>query len=737
MNDRNGIAEIAGGRAAKPPPGAALDQTLQLADQHLQAGRLAAAEAVCREFLRRYPNCAPMLHLLGIVLYQAGALNSAIDVIRRAVHIDGSIALHHCNLGEMYRIAGQRDAALAAGRRALALDPNLPQALNNVGIVHYERDEFDEAVAHYRRATALAPNYAEAFSNLGNALRAQKKYVEALAAYRQALQLRPDYADALNNMGTALRDMGRPHEAETAYQRSLALKPDNPGALNNLALALKEREEFNEASALLTRSLLIDANNAKTLTYLALVRLDQKQVGDAEIATARALSLVPDEPEALNAMGLVRFEQHNADAALALFRRAVARKPDLADAHNNIGNVLREEGKLDAARTAYQRAIELDTHEVAYFVNYADTKKITETDPQLAAMEERARQADNLTGIARCRLNFALAKAYDDLGRYDEAFACLREANALKRERIVYDESRMLGSFDQIRKIFDQRLLAREQSGDSSSLPVFIVGMPRSGTTLIEQVLASHPAVYGAGELADINALVDNLPGIGGNAFRYPEDAATLTGDQLRALGQAYVERQRQRAPNAQRVTDKMPANFLFLGLIHLALPNACIIHVCRDPRDTCLSCYSKLFAAEQNFTYELGELGRYYRKYAELMAHWRDVLPEGRVLEISYEDVVADLEASARRIVDHCGLAWHPNCIAFHEARRPVRTASASQVRQPIYRTSEGRWRSYQEHLGPLFAALGDLVGHDTASLSATNERRALADRSDSEAIL
>jgi hypothetical protein len=159
-------------------------------------------------------------------------------------------------------------------------------------------------------------------------------------------------------------------------------------------------------------------------------------------------------------------------------------------------------------------------------------------------------------------------------------------------------------------------------------------------------------------------------------------------------------------------VTDKMPGNFMFLGLIHLALPGARIIHVRRDPRDTCLSCYSKLFSAEQDFTYDLGELGRYYRKYAELTAHWRDVLPEGRVLEIRYEDVVEDLDASARRIVEHCGLDWHPACIAFHEARRPVRTASASQVRRPIYRTSEGRWRAYREHLGPLLAALGDLCG-------------------------
>jgi tetratricopeptide (TPR) repeat protein len=683
-------------------------QALALAEQHMQAGRLPAAETLCRDILHARPDWAPALHLLGIVLYQSSNLAFAIDFVRRAIAADGSVALYHCNLCEMYRLAGQRDAAFEAGRRSLAIDPNMPQALNNVGIVHYERDEFDQAVAHYRRATALAPAYTEAFSNLGNALRAQKKYNEALTAYRQALQLRPAYADALNNMGTALRDMGRRDEAEATYRRALALKPDSSSVLNNLALVHKEREQFGDASALLTRSLLIDPNNAKTLTYLALVRLEQKQLTDAEIAAARALTLTPEDADALNAMGLVRFEQQNPDAALVHFRRAIARKPDLADAHNNIGNVLKEGGQIAAARAAYEQAIKLEPRETAYFVNLADSKKFTEGDADLATMEGVARQGENLTPIGRSRLKFALAKAYDDLGRYDEAFACMHEGNALKRERLSYDETRTLESFDRIRSTFDRKMLGKS-GGFSSSLPVFVVGMPRSGSTLIEQILASHPAIHGAGELADFNWLVDQLPGTGGNAFRYPEDATVLSADQLHALGKAYVDRQRARAPDTERITDKMPANFLFLGLIHLALPDARVIHVLRDPRDTCLSCYSKLFTAEQNFTYELGELGRYYRKYAELMMHWREVLPKDTLLEIRYEDVVADLETSARRIVDHCGLDWHPNCITFHETRRPVRTASATQVRRPIYRTSEGRWRAYERHLGPLLAALGD----------------------------
>jgi tetratricopeptide (TPR) repeat protein len=686
-----------------------VEQVLALAEQHLEAGRLPAAEALCRDILRARADCAPALHLLGIIAYRAGNLPVAIDLLRRATAADGAVALYYCNLGEMCRLAGQGDAALAAGRRALAIDPNLPQALNNVGIVHYERGEFDDAVAHYRRALALAAGYAEAHSNLGNALRAQKKYDEALIAYRQARELRPDYADAINNMGTALREMGRLGEAESTYRHALALRPNDPGVLNNLALALKDNEQFDEAIALLSRSLAADPNNVKTLTYLALIRLEQKLVPVAEIAAQRAISLAPDDPEALNAMGLVRFEQQNADAALALFHRALELKPDLADTHNSIGNILKEDGKLAAARAEYERAVELDPRETAYYFNLADSKKFAEGDAHLVAMENLARNAGTLSNTAQSRLNFALAKAYDDLGRRDEAFRCMREGNALKRARIDYDEARMFGYFDRIRATFDRDLIRTKTGGCPSALPVFVVGMPRSGTTLIEQILASHPDVYGAGELADLGWMAGRMRDASGNAIRYPEDMPALTPDQLRGFGKTYVEGLEARAPDTKRVTDKMPANFLFLGLIHLALPGARIIHVMRDPRDTCLSCYSKLFSAPQDFTYDLRELGRYYRKYDELMTHWREVLPKGRMLEVRYEDVVADLDASARRIVDHCGLDWNPACIAFHEAKRPVRTASASQVRRPIYRSSAGRWRDYQKHLGPLLSALGD----------------------------
>ena len=262
--------------------------------------------------------------------------------------------------------------------------------------------------------------------------------------------------------------------------------------------------------------------------------------------------------------------------------------------------------------------------------------------------------------------------------------------------------------FDRIEAIFSRELIEKKSGGgDASPMPIFILGMPRSGTTLVEQIIASHPMVHGAGELQTLNDVAQTVRGSDGQPMSYPEFVSALDAPALRQIGARYIAAVRALAPEGARVTDKMPSNYYFAGLIHLALPNATIIHTIRDPVDTCISCFSKLFSAEQNHTYELGELGRYNSRYQRLMAHWRRVLPAGRILDVRYEDVVADLEGQARRIIAHCGLPWDDRCLAFHETDRPVRTASATQVRQPIYRSAVGRWRVYQQQVGPLLAEL------------------------------
>jgi tetratricopeptide (TPR) repeat protein len=423
----------------------------------------------------------------------------------------------------------------------------------------------------------------------------------------------------------------------------------------------------------------------------------------------RAYALNPNNHDVLNAMGRIAFEHGELEAALAHHQRALALKPDLADALNNMGNVLKELGRLDEARAAYLQSLALDPKITGVYVNLADSKKFAAGDLHLAAMEALDRGSDPLSDTDRLQLDFALAKAYADIKDHKRSFEHLLRANGGKRAQIKYDEAEVFALLDRIEAVFTPALISQKAAvGDPMRPPIFVIGMPRSGTTLVEQIIASHPEVYGAGELKTLNEIAGDVRGTDGNAIAYPEFVPALDAKALRQIAARYLDGIRKHAPAAKHITDKMPSNYYFAGLIHLAMPNAVIIHTIRDPIDTCISCFSKLFTAEQNHTYDLAELGRYHRRYRQLMAHWRRVLPPGRILDVRYEDVVADLEGQARRIIAHCGLAWSEACLSFHETERPVRTASASQVRQPIYQTAVGRWRVYEDFLGRLLGALG-----------------------------
>ena len=708
--ERNaGISPISG-------RGLSAAQALLLAEQQRLRGYLGQAEELCRSAMAAEPDNADAAHLLGIIAHQSGKLDDAIAHVGRATRLAPDVPLYQANLGEMYRLAGRVDEAVSHGRRAIALKPDYPEALSNLGIAHYDQGRYHEAIGCYDRALALRPDYAEAHSNRGNALRALRRLTDSEAAYRRALDLRPGFSAGWNNLGTTLRDLKRPEEAERAYRRALADLPNDPETLDNLALALKDLDRLDEAAELLRRALSIEARSDKIYVHYASVLIDQKQVDAAAAAAERAVALNADSHDAINLLGRVAFERGALDTALAHYRHALALKPDLADAHNNMGNALKEQGDLAAARTAFLRAIELDPTLSGVYVNLADSTIFTPGDPQLAAMQALAAQQDGLSATDRMHLDFALAKAFADLREYRRSFEHLVRGNAGKRAMIQYDEAANMALFDRIEATFTPaRIAAKSGHGDPSDVPIFVLGMPRSGTTLVEQILASHPSVHGAGELKTFNEVVDTVRGPDGAARPFPEFVAALDAAAIRAIGTRYLAEIRKLAPASPHITDKMPSNYYFAGLIHLALPNARIIHTLRDPVDTCLSCFSKLFTAEQQHTYELGELGRYYRRYQQLMAHWRRVLPAGRMLEIRYEDVVADLEGQARRIIAHCSLEWDPRCLAFHATERPVRTASATQVRQPIYRSAIGRWRVYEEFLGPLLAELsGDPASRD-----------------------
>jgi tetratricopeptide (TPR) repeat protein len=467
---------------------------------------------------------------------------------------------------------------------------------------------------------------------------------------------------------------GRLAEALRRYDRILSEKPDWPQVHSNRGLALAR-----------------------------LGRLDA-----AAEAYQQAIAFDPDHPETLSNCGVVLAELNRFTEAEQNFRRAIALQPGFAGAFNNLGLILKEQGRFAEALQAIKEAIRLAPKNTSYYASLAAIRSFERGDPYIAALEAMADDAAALSVEDRVHLHFTLGRAYEHIGEFERAFQQLLAGNALKRGQIAYNEALALTRMKTTRAIFSRDFIRRhEASGETSHAPVFVVGMARSGTTLIEQILASHPVVFGAGELQlfeqAVNAVGKMMPG----APRFPDMASAFGAEHFRSLARRYLEQLLPRAPASSRIVDKMPANFHFVGLIHLALPNATIIHAVRDPIDTCVSCFSVNFTYAQPHTFDLAELGRYYRQYRGLMAHWHDVLPPGRVIDVPYEELVGDLEGAARRIVAACGLDWDPRCLDFHRTKRPIRTTSSVQVRQPIYDSSVGRGRRYEKLLGPLLAEL------------------------------
>ncbi len=382
-------------------------------------------------------------------------------------------------------------------------------------------------------------------------------------------------------------------------------------------------------------------------------------------------------------------------------RRADKLSPNATPVLGNLANLQKQLGDPEAAQQLYRRILSVEPNSARAWHELAQVRRFSTGDPDIETMLSLY-DADGLDEQSRMHLAFALGKALEDCGDFDAAFPYLTDANRLKRLTLDFNIDAHKTAMDDLVRVFDSRFLAQHGvAGNPDDRPIFVLGMPRSGTTLVEQILASHNGVHGAGEREDLSQIVAaSIPG-------FPAGSAMLPATAFDSIGRQYVDQLTRGAGAARRVTDKMPRNFLFIGLIALILPNARIIHCRRSPMDTCLSCFTLHFPHGQEFSYDLAELGAYYRLYRGLMEHWHRVLP-GRILDIAYEDVVSDAEGKAREMIDFCGLEWDDACLNFHQTKRQVMTASATQVREPVHARSVARWRRYEQHLGPLREALG-----------------------------
>jgi tetratricopeptide (TPR) repeat protein len=562
-----------------------------------------------------------------------------------------------------------------------------------------------EAEAAYGRVLALEPDHAEALNNLGNVLRALKRPDEAVVRLRQALAARPEHPAILSNLGLALGDLRRFAEAAECHRRAIAIDPKLAAGHNNLGLALKELGLIAEAQASYRSALALNPGFAEALNNLGNALRAEGRLEEAIAAYQAAVAIKPDYADAYNNLGNALRDGQHYDQAIEGYRRALELAPTLAKAHCNLGKLLQEIGQTDAANAAFVQAVACDATLVEAYFNLIDTSAGPPEHRHIAQLEALALNSDSLSREDRMALHFTLARVYERLERYDESFAELSEAKRLKREQIAFEGSAERERIDELKQVFGPQLLtSKANCGSASDLPIFVLGFPRSGTTLTEQILASHPEVFGAGELGILARIANELSP--GPAF--PACLPSLPPAEFRRAGEAYASQLQAHAPAAARITDKLPENYHFIGLIHLILPEAKIVHVMRDPLDTCFSCFQQEFRAGIAYANELRELGDYYRCYASLMDHWRRILPADAMIEVRYEDLVEDLEGEARRILDYCGLPWDDRCLSFHEVERPVKTASLVQVRRPLYRSSVGRWRRYEKHLGPLMEALG-----------------------------
>ena len=633
-------------------------------------GRLRDAEEIYRALLGTMPSHLGLLQRLAEVCYRTDRLAEAVTLQRRAVAVAPDDARVVSNLAMMLHQQGASCEALPLLEHALVISPGDAQTLTNLGVIEAALGHQQLALSRFSEAAALAPHLAAPRNNAGNVLMSLRRYDEAVAAFQDALARDGSFADAWNNLGNALFHLRRAKEAIPCFERALSLNPRFAQAQYNWGTVLGSLGVHDEA----------------VLHYRAARRMNPQHV-----ATCNNLG------RSLNALG-------QPDAAIMAFQDALALDLNNAAAHAGIGSAHLYFGRTAEALAACEKAVALAPTDPAVHRALSEVKKYRPGDPEIGALEQLAQHVEELTEAQQAELHFALFKAYADCGDPGRAFASLTKANAAKRRQIDYDEAANLAEMRRTAEIYSRDLVSSHAAGDMSSAPIFIFGMPRSGTTLVEQIIASHPRVFGAGEAAEFGRVV-----VGTYRAGYGmQDPSALRTVDLGELGARYVAAMQARLPRGRdRFTDKMPANFRFAGLIHMVLPRARLIHIARDPLDCCFSCFSKLFNGSLDYTYDLGELGRYYRSYDELMVHWRAVLPEDVMLEVRYEDLVGDIDVGARRLIEHCGLDWDPRCLEFHKTERPVITASTAQVRRPVYKTAIGRSKPYEAWLGPLREAL------------------------------
>ena len=661
---------------------------------------------------------------------QLGQGKDALVALRRAAELLPEDPEAHGNLGGVLSARGDWEAALVSLRRSLTLQPRNPQALIDAGDVQRAVGRPREAINLYQWALQIEPQRREALNNLGSAFLDLPEPAQAAACYQRALALKPDDPVVLCNFGNALRQLGKLPEAETCTREAIRLAPEMAMAHNNLGLCLAARGQLPEAIASYRQGLKLNPRYVEVLINLGNALREQGERGAALGVYEQAVQLDPRRPDAHCSLGYARFESRRIVEAIASFKSALSAQPSYVLAHLGLaaaqrvqglfaeaqasceaalaiapenpralqllGELHADRGDFAQAHELWQRTVALHPRFPTAYASIASHRRMTVQDVEwLRGVQGLLGQALPLND--EMDLRYALGKYFDDTGSFEEAFSQYQEANELsKRYRAEYDGAKLAERVGRIMRLCEPAFFRQtRECASESELPVFIIGMPRSGTSLAEQILASHPAVLGAGEIRFWDKAFEKLEA----AAPAPAELAAS----LPAVARAYLERLGVHAGAELRIIDKMPANFLYAGLIHAVFPRARIIHMRRQPLDTCLSIYFQNFFNVGVYANDLKSLAHYYGEYLRICDYWRSVLPPASFLEVPYEALVEDQEGWSRRMVEFLGLPWDPRCLDFHNTERVVITASRWQVRQRLNTASIGRWRNYATHLAPL----------------------------------
>ncbi len=577
-----------------------------------------------------------------------------------------------------------------------------------MGLLCIQTSRPELAAKHIQRALKSDPGNAQSHYNLGIACKDLGRLEDAERHFHRTVKLAPDNIEAMNSLGNCLRLQGQDEEAGKWFKRILARQPRHSGALCNLGYLLNKQQRFKPAEDYLHKALANQPNMVEALNGLGEVLIAQGKNEPARAHLRQAVKISGNYADAWNNLGIANQKLGFMQEALVAFEKATALRPVDARAWTNLGLTREQTGALDEAADSYRSAIRADRHFADAHFYLAHLRTHASTSDEIEAMEILIRDR-SLEDRDAMQLAFGLGCALESAGDYCRAFHFMGEGHRIQGQGQEFNLAAETERFAHIVKIFDRDLMDRITGpGVQDDRPVLVTGMPRSGTTLAEQVLASHPQVHGAGESMALAGAAKRLSN--DTKLPFPSGLEPLRKDRLRVEAEQYLKQLNTGAENATRITDTTPMNFLFTGLAACLLPGARFIHCLRDPLDNCLSIYRQMLTGPQGFEHKLEDLGGYYCLHADLLSHWRELLGD-RIYILKYENLVLEPEAETRRLLDFCGLEYSERCLAFHKTERVVRSPSAGQVRQALYTTSIGAWKRYESSLQPLKDALGDQV--------------------------